>query len=213
MALLAKNESDFQICPEGTTLGCCIWVIDLGMQHNERYNKDQHKVLLGWELPELIIEGTDKPFMISRSYTITMDDRGDMRKLLDSWRGKGFTDEELENGYDLKLLLGQWGYLSIVHSDVDGKTYANVSMVIGLPDKARAEARKIKTVNERLYLELAAGEFDQNVFDKLPDWVKKKIYKSEEWANLQSGGSDDTFDDDSGRSDYQGSTDPDDLPF
>lgn len=179
MALVAKNEKP-ELAPEGTHLARCSWVIDLGWQHNEKFNKDQPKILVGWELVDTLIPDTDKPFMISREFTLNLSENSHLRPFIESWRGKAFTDAEINEGYNIKQVLGQWGYLSVVHSE-DGR-YANASSIIGLPNDVKKTISKKKTYNELTSFDL--DNFDQETFDKLPRWVQEKIMKSEDWRKM-----------------------------
>ena len=55
-----------------------------------------------------------------------------MRKDLESWRGRPFTDSELE-GFDLDNLLSVPAMISVVHNAVQGSVYANVAAIMKLP--------------------------------------------------------------------------------
>lgn len=215
MALVAKNEFKAELAPEGTQLAVCVWVIDLGWQHNPVWNKDQHKVLIAWELPDCIMPDSDKPFMISRQFTLTMDERGDLRPLLESWRGKSFTEAEVEEGFDIRKLLGQWGNVSITHSE-DGK-YANVKAIVGLSVNDKKAILKRKILNPFVSLDLDA--FDQKTFESVPRWVQEKIMKSQEWRRMNGEidpfepTDEDMEDIDEDSFNRGGPNDPDDLPF
>ena len=74
MGIVMKDEGgSFTPCPAGNHIGVCYSIIDLGTQHNEKWNKDEHKICIMWELPLLRIQiednGTtvDKPRAISRA--------------------------------------------------------------------------------------------------------------------------------------------------
>jgi hypothetical protein len=53
-----------------------------------------------------------------------------LRAVLESWRGKKFTDAELD-GFDLEKLLGANCQIHAAHDvGADGNTYANVTLVL-----------------------------------------------------------------------------------
>ena len=71
--------------------------------------KKAHKVMLTWELPEeLAVFNEDKgpePYSVSKTYTLSMHEKSTLRKDLESWRGKGFTELEAAK-FDITKLLG-----------------------------------------------------------------------------------------------------------
>lgn len=199
MSLIAKKTgTTFEPVKEGPHIGVCSSVIDLGHHHNPTYNKMQHKVLIVWELMDetITIEGKEVNRSINKIYTNTLSENGTLRKDLEAWRGKKFTEKEL-NGFDLSKLLGTACQLMIVHNDNGGSTYANISGIMALP--------KNYPIPELPKEQLLLFDIDsETVLDdllKLPEWVQKKVKESEEFK-ARSG--DDGFEE-------MGSDD--DLPF
>src|SRR5688572_12281842 len=114
MSLTVKdNGKTFLPAPEGLQIARCYALIDLGIQHNDPFNNDSPKVLIGWELPAARMPD-GKPFIQHQRYTASLTESAHLRKLLESWRGRSFTEEELE-GFHLKNILGIPCYLSITH--------------------------------------------------------------------------------------------------
>jgi hypothetical protein len=134
MAIIAKKSGgDFTPCPAGTYPAVCIDVVDLGMVETvwEGQKKSQHKVRLVWQVDERMADG--KPFLVKRRYTLSLDDRAALRKDLETWRGRGFTPQELD-GFDVEMLIGIGCMVSIVHKkNAEGKTFDNVASVMRLP--------------------------------------------------------------------------------
>ena len=95
--------------------------------------------------------------------------------MLESWRGRPFTTEEL-GGFSLENVLGAPCMLSVIHKpSKDGtKVYANVGSVMALPKGMEAP----ELVNPAVKFDI--GEFDQKVFDELSSYVQKKILMSKE---------------------------------
>jgi hypothetical protein len=140
MSLIAKKTGgDFVLCPAGSHLAVCVDVVDLGMVETtwEGQKKSQHKVRLVWQIAERTAD--DKPFQAQRRYTLSLDDRAALRKDLESWRGRPFSEQELL-GFDLEALVGIGCMISVVHQSRDGKTYDNVSGVMKLPKGVKAPA-------------------------------------------------------------------------
>ena len=79
-------------------------IIDLGTHTEDSPQfgrKTQHKMMIQWECPEYRIEiekdgkKLDLPRAISRRYTMSLGKKANLRKDLEAWRGKPFTDDEV----------------------------------------------------------------------------------------------------------------------
>jgi len=178
MSLTVRQESnnfDFQICPQGNHMAVCFSVIDLGVQEVNYQGETSYKrkVRVSWELPnEPITQGelAGQPFSISKNYTMSLHEKSVLYKDLVSWRGRAFTQDEL-NGFDLFNILGAGCMLNVIHTTTqDGqKTYANASSVSQLPKgmKAPTTANALRS--------FSTDNYDDNVFNSLPEWLKEKI--------------------------------------
>lgn len=174
MSLTAKNEGrGFELVPTGPKVARCIKVIDLGTKYNERYQKSEHKVFIQWEFPEAPMED-GKPFSIANFYTVSLHEKSNLRQDLEAWRGRVFTETELL-GFDLGTIIGVPCYINVIHNVTPKKTYANVASIMPLSgDMTCPEA-----VNPVVVFNLS--EFDQTVFDELPDGIQNIIKESEEY--------------------------------
>ena len=105
MALTAKEPegTDFEIMEAGVKLAGCYGLYDLGTQYDKKWEKDTRKVVILWEIPEerIMVNSQDLPRAISKKYTLSLHTKSQLRKDLEAWRGKTFTQQELE-GFDLK---------------------------------------------------------------------------------------------------------------
>lgn len=176
MSLTVNGESAPSIAPveEGTHLGVCSMLIDLGMQYSEVYKKSQRKVLIGWELPDETIEidGEMKPRVLSKRYTANLSEKSNLRKDLASWRGRDFTPDELK-AFDLKNIVGASCLLTIIHSKNGEKTYANIQSVVKLPKGMAKQA---------LFEPPVVFDLDTDPLERvedMPAWIAELIKKSE----------------------------------
>jgi hypothetical protein len=150
MSIIAKanNEKEFAKLPlpeAGTTQAVCCAVWDLGLQLSNFKNEDgsdkyQHKVIIAWEITEKInapdSEYHGKPYMLNKKYTVSLGEKANLRKDLESWRGKPFTAEQLASGFDVAQLYGINCYIGISHvpdKNDPGKVYANVTAILPPP--------------------------------------------------------------------------------
>lgn len=176
------GSGSFTPAPAGTHVARCIKLIDLGTQRGEYQGKPtrRNQVLVSWELPgELIeIDGEEKPIVTSRFYTNSLTEKANLRADLETWRGRSFTEQELDR-FDLETILGKPCLLNIV-SKGDGKT--KVASVAGLPKGMDCPPQ----VNEAFTFWL--DEFDAGKFDELSDGIKKIVEKSEEFQAMMGNG-------------------------
>lgn len=177
----SDSGGSFTPAPTGTHVARCVKLIDLGTQHGEYMGEPtrRNQVLVVWELPEETIEidGEQKPITTSRFYTNSLGDKANLRNDLESWRGRGFTEAELDK-FDLETILGVPCLLSIIDGK-NGKT--KVSSVSGLPKGMQCPPQ----VNRSFTFWL--DEFDENKFSELSDGIKKIVEKSEEYRDMVRG--------------------------
>ena len=121
------KQSDFVPAPAGLHQAVCVDRVDLGIKET-RWGK-KHKVRLRWQIEERMPD-TGNRFSVFKDYTCSIHPDTNLRKDLESWRGRPFTNEAV-NGFDLDSVVGANCQLQIVHNkSKDGPTYANVMTVI-----------------------------------------------------------------------------------
>lgn len=66
-----------------------------------------HKIRIFWEIigETIEINGEQMPRLVSKEFTLSLNEKSKLRQALQSWRGKAFTAEELQ-GFDLRKVLG-----------------------------------------------------------------------------------------------------------
>lgn len=176
MSLIVNSNPASSIAPipEGTHLGVCNMLVDLGMQFNETYKNTAHKILIGWEIPGETIELDDGEHnrTISKIYTSSLNESANLRQDLAAWRGRDFTGQELE-AFDLRSIVGTSCLINVVHQAKNGKTYANIQSIMALP-KGMEKGRLSENA---IIFDLDSDPLDK--VDALPKWVAEMIKKSE----------------------------------
>lgn len=133
MAIIAKKTGgNFIPCPSGTFSAVCCDVVDLGVLKVSFGGKDkqQHKIYISWQIEEEKPDG--KPFLTSKRYTLSLHEKAALRKDLEAWRGKPFTETECE-GFDVEKLIGAPCFLNVLQEKKGDDTYANVKAIMKLP--------------------------------------------------------------------------------
>lgn len=171
------REVEFELCPEGSHVGICTKIIDMGTQTSiyKGKPKSQRKVYLEFEISgERKADG--EPFWVGERYTFSDDERSRLRKDLECWRGKRFAKEELAT-FDLRVVLGQAAMLSIQHSE---SGYVDMVSVAALPKGTKPP----ETTTGLIWLSLEPDDFEPEVFDNLSEKMKEKIMASPQYQEI-----------------------------
>ncbi len=183
MAINATDSGggkDFKKVPPGCHFAICNMIVDLGIQQTEFKGqaKSQHKVYIRWEIPDERTEWEkdgkkmEGPCSIGATYTLSLSEKANLRKVLENWRGQPFTAAELK-GFDITTIAGKCCQLMVQHDTRGDKTYANVTGVMGISKDQRERARNAKSEVGVLVYEL--DNPDPDVYERLPNWIKEKL--------------------------------------
>ena len=182
---------EFKLAPVGNHLGRLYRVIDLGTQMRDFEGKVnmQRRVKFFWELhgeddvglPLTTDDG--KPLIQSAEYTWSLNEKSNLRRDLEAWRGKVFDDLELK-GFDIKNVLGKFCMVNITHRESGGKMYANIKGVSKVPSIYVKQGLP-DPINDTMIFDL--DKFDQTMFESLSQNLQDTIRKSSEFAHIGSG--------------------------
>lgn len=126
--IVRRPRTVHALAPEGTSSAVLCDIQDLGLM-STAYGP-RHKVRLVWQLDAVDPEA-GRRVEVARLYTLSLHERAALRQDLERWRGRKFTDAELDAGFDLERLLGVNCQVIVSHSLSDnGTTYANVERVL-----------------------------------------------------------------------------------
>lgn len=189
MAIIAENKGGGNYTPveAGSYPARCYSMVHIGTidQVWEGKPKRMNKLRLTWELPTELKEFKEgegeKPYIISQDFTLSMHEKSTLRKTLESWRGKGFSEEEAKQ-FDVTKLIGAECMLSVIHKTVDNKEYANISGISRMPKGMTCPAQ----INPTFIF-----SYDQSHNDlvlkiaTLPEFLQTKIKSSEEWRKME----------------------------
>lgn len=177
LTVFESSGTTFKSAPAGTHVARCIRLIDIGTQHGEYQGKPtvRRQIIVMWELPdELMDDG--KPYVASKFYTASLSEKATLRKDLEAWRGRAFTDQELA-GFDTKAILGKPCMLSIVEKE--GGNGTKIGGVMALPKGVNVAPH----TNEPFAFDI--DEWDEQRFQSLSDGIKKLIQGSDEFQALR----------------------------
>lgn len=155
-------------------------IVDMGLQNNEKFNKTQRKFMMIWTILNETIEvnGEQLPRQLSKEYSFSLHEKSTLRKDLQAWRGKAFTEEELR-GFDILNVINVPCQLQILLEERNGKTYNNIASIMALPKGTQAEQ-----LDNTYHFDIENMETWSN-WTKIPQWIRDRIKKAE---NYQTSG-------------------------
>lgn len=177
-----QNKTPRELIPADNYMATCYQMIYIGTVPEEYQGEQKQvpKVLLTWEIPAIMKvykeERGPEPAVITKEFSFSMGEKANLRKFLSNWRGKAFTNDEAA-AFDIAVLLGQPCMLNVIHktSEKSGNSYQDVGSASRLPSGIPAPQK----INPSL--EFDVRDWNQEKFDKLPEWLQNKIKTSDEY--------------------------------
>lgn len=156
----ASSSGTYELPPSGTHGAVLVGLVDLGRQwveYGDQPGKVTPQILLIWQLPD-----SDNKELVSKIFTMSLNQKAGLRKLISGWRGKDLADGER---FDLSKLVGQKAMLSISHQSRGEKVSYKIEAVSAVP--------KGMTVAKPDHKPVAIS-----IGDEVPDWVPKVYGKT-----------------------------------
>lgn len=136
----AGSSKTYTPAPAGSHSGVCVDIVDLGLEKN-KFDATKPDVRKGRIILEIDEDNPDKPgerFTVAGKWTLSLHPKASLRKLLASWRGRDFTEEEAK-AFDIEKLVGAPCLVNVVHNiGEDGQVYANIASISPLPKGMKA---------------------------------------------------------------------------
>ena len=177
--MLVKSAPPTPPIPMGTYPAIFSWIIGIGTQDSPYGQKCQ--IIVGYELPTLLHtfdeEKGPEPRMYSKFYTLSIGTKATLGKHLTGLMGRGFTPEE-SAGFELHTLMGQNCTLSIGSKLKADNTPGDEIIGMGPPTATYTSAI------DQIYFDLNAQPLDKVAWERIPDWIKGKIEKANEWSSI-----------------------------
>ena len=183
MGIKASNEApQRELTPAGNHVARCYSMVHIGTVEEEYMGdtKMMNKARITWELPmEMRVfkeENGEQPMVISKEYTLSLGEKANLRKDLDSWRGKAFSEEEAMS-FDITKLIGVPCMLNVIHkASKNGKSYPFISAISPLPKGLSCP----KQINDSFIFDYEENYSDEKIA-AFPDFIKDKIKSSVEY--------------------------------
>ena len=164
----------------GVYVAVCVYSIDLGEQLCEYKDKSKsynNQVQLGFELigETVEIDGKQEPRTLSRTLNFARSKNSSLRKFVQSWLGKTFSDEAFDE-FDTNDLVGMPAQLSVILNE--SGDYSNIDTIMQLPKGMPAPQATQPLIRFDI------DPWDDAAFEQLPDWAKEKVKKSTQYQKL-----------------------------
>lgn len=164
----------------GVYIAVCVHSIDLGEQlceYKDKSSSYNNQVQLVFELigETIEIDGKQEPRTLSRTLNFTQSKNGGLRKFVQSWLGKTFSDESFAE-FDTNDLVGLPAQLSVILNETG--EYANIDTIMQLPKGMQAPAATLPLI--RFDME----PWNDEAFAQLPEWAQEKVKKSTQYQKL-----------------------------
>ena len=186
----SKKRTPQDPIPAGLQLARCYGVFDTGTHHDTMYDKDKRECVVVFEVPSVRIkiqkegeEEKDLPRAISQKYTISLHEKANLRKHLESWRGRAFTTEELA-GFDLKNIVDKPCLLNIIHNTPADVTYANISTIT--PLMTGMEPAKAENAAAFFSFDDCVEGVEPDFPEGMPAWIVEQAKESREYKSLMN---------------------------
>lgn len=175
-----KVERTYEVAPEGTHVARIVQFIHQGTSPNlwKGEERDRNTIRYVFELPHETYEyeGVKKPHLLSAEYTLSLSTKANLRKVVESLEGRKLSEEE-EYTYDVESLVGRECMVQVQHTESNGKTYANIVNVMPVLKGTVCPAQITPKLVFNFY------PFSKELFDSLPEYIRKKIEKSVEYRS------------------------------
>lgn len=179
-----QTTKEYEQTPTGLHPARIYSLIHLGTQDSEMYGP-MYKILLTFEITDELREYerdgevTEKPMVMSLELTLSMNEKANLRKVVEAVINKRLTDEEAAN-FDVESIVGEACMVNVIESKTGKSKVGPVSPVMkGLKVPEQFNPTLIYT-------------FGDSNFDKVPKWIQKKIQESPQWKSMEKAGNQDT---------------------
>lgn len=186
--MAGTNSTPRELIEAGLHIARCYKMIQIGTVSENVLGKItiMQKVRIGWEFPDLTKVFDEakgpQPLVFEQEYTLSMGEKANLRKMLTSWRGKPFSEEEAK-AFDITKLIGVPCLINITHKPAKSdpsKLYEQISGITPLMKGQKCPPQ----VNPSFVL--SYDSFDESKFNGLPDFIKDKMKTSQEYHALMN---------------------------
>jgi len=215
MSMIAKDNGGASIPPleDGVYLAICSGLIDLGIQKSEQFNNESRKMMIQYQIigEDIEFNGETIARKMHKQYGFSLGSKSNLRKDLESWRGKAFTDGELQ-GFNMTNIMNVPCQLQIINKERVGKSnYNDIAGIMALP-----KGQKVDRLADDSLLMLDLEDLNTfRYFKDIPKWIQERIKQATNYeeSGLKKYVEENVKEDEELDGEYITVEDTDDLPF
>lgn len=166
--------ADFEIAPEGLLGARIREIIDIGT--TDGIYGEKHQIMAIFELCDEL-DRTGFPFSVVKFYTLSLHEKANLCKDIESIAGKKMTDED-KLAFDFKRLLGTACMVNLQHRDTGTKVRADIKSITPVPKGMKVGELK----GEKVFFDLDDPN-SRNQYQKLPEWQQRIIAQCKEFTS------------------------------
>jgi hypothetical protein len=175
-----NTETKREIVPSGTHVARCYSMIHIGTVEWEYQGEKKYsnKIRVTFELPFEMRDfgGDEKPMVISKEYTLSLHEKSNLRRDLEVWRGKSFTNKELAH-FDITNLISKECNISIIHkTSKSGNEFAQIGSISSITKGSKCP----KQIYDNFIFNYE-DNFNEEWLEEQPEWVQDQIKKTDEY--------------------------------
>ncbi len=181
--ITAKRGTTREPVPAGMYPARLYKIIHYGTIAGGYEGKLTNTIRFDWELPTKMKvfdpEKGEQPLSISKEYTLSMNEKANLCKDIESWEGKKFKLDSEAESYDILELIGKECMINVAHKTAksSGNVYAYVASVSPMPEGYECPL----AINPPFIWDYS-DNFDLNVLDNLHEFFQNKIRSSAEFG-------------------------------
>jgi hypothetical protein len=165
--LLKDTKKPFVPAPEGLHQAVCVDFLDLGEMETPWGKKA--KCEIRWQIDHATEAG--ERFLITNRYTASLNEKATLRHHLEAWRGRKFTEKELQ-GFDSENLIGVNCQLQVIHvpSKKDPAVkFANIQAIVPIgKNTSKIEPENYVRVRDRVGQDAADAPPSADAEEEVP---------------------------------------------
>ena len=177
-----NNETKREIVPSGTHIARCYSMIHIGTVEWEYAGETKYtnKIRITFELPHEMRDfgGEEKPMVISKEYTLSLHEKSNLRRDLEGWRGRSFSNQEVCS-FDITNVLRSSCNVSVIHkTSKSGNEFAQIGRISSMTKGSDCPNQ----INESFIFNYE-DNFNEDWLEEQPEWVQDQIKNTDEYKS------------------------------
>jgi hypothetical protein len=186
----AEVGGNYVLCPTGNHVATCFAMVVIGTVMESFQGKPAEpakKVIFGFEITGkkhiFKEERGPEPHILWIEHLLSLNTKANLRKMIQSWAGEQFTDEDMKT-FKINDLVGNSCLANVVAFKTSkGEDRVKIYSISSVPEGTPV----LPLVNKSLIFTYR-NPFNTEAFDRIPEWIQKKMKTSQEYQQALGAG-------------------------